>query len=82
MRIPLIVAARPSIDFKSPRVHLRTGKWTFTSDHVDSVLLIESNSQSMDVTGILELFSPSAVTISFSLVGKESSITVYACLTL
>jgi hypothetical protein len=80
MRIPLIVAARPSPTIKCPSVHLRTGKWIFESNHVDSVLHIDSNGQRMEITGVLELFVPSIVSVICSYAGKEPFITVYACL--
>ncbi len=82
MRIPLIVAARPtSLEFQCPTVFLRQGKWTFDSTHTDSVLYIVSNGQRVEITETLELFSPTAVRLYFALIGKEPSITIYACLT-
>lgn len=81
MRIPLIVAARPSTA-KFPSVRLRSGKWTFTSDHVDSMLHVEANNLRTEVTGELVLENPATVSCSFTLVGTEPHVTVYACLTL
>ena len=80
MKIPLIVSAKPDVNFKCPRVILRTGKWSFDSNHKDSILEITVNGQRIDTTGTLELFENSEVITTFVQIGTEPTITVYACL--
>jgi hypothetical protein len=79
MRLPLIVAARPSVDTQFPSVVLRPGKWTFTSNSSDSVLVIRTeNSDVVPQEGtVLDVHT--TVRVVFLSIGSESSITVYAC---
>ena len=80
MRIPLIVASRPSQNAQFPRVILRAGRWTFSSNHSDSALRVNTPDSSVELHEGLVLANPTAVYVSCTASGNEPSITVYACL--
>ena len=80
MRIPLIVSARITEDTKFPHVTLRSGRWSFSSTHKDSLLRVNTPNQSVELHEELVLDSPTPVTITCASAGSEHSVTVYACL--
>lgn len=80
MRVPLIVAARPSLETVFPSTRLRPGKWVFTHNCADSLLVIRAPLVGdVDPSHQLILEEESFVSVVFTSVGKESSIMVYAC---
>lgn len=82
MRIPLIVAARPSDTARYPSIPLRAGKWTFTHNCSDSLLFVNVEGSSTGRIGVEEelvLEEETFVNAVFEKSGSEQSITVYAC---
>jgi len=82
MRIPLIVSSRPSEEINFPRVTLRSGRWKFTSDHSDSEFCVKTSTGSVELHEELVLEEKTVVSLVCKKRGTESSITVYACLSL
>jgi len=81
MRLPLIVASRPSEQVRYPSVTLRPGKWVVETDHKDSVLLLSHSPHvtfQMGTEYIIDEVTETSVVCHQS--GSESSITVYLCL--
>jgi hypothetical protein len=82
MRIPLIVAARITEDTIFPHVTLRPGRWTFSSTHSDSALRVKTPDSAVELHEELVLSQPTPVTLSCVRKGSETSITIFACLSL
>ena len=83
MRIPLTVSSRPSADMQNPRVVLSPGRWTFQSNHADSVLKVSTTDTEVtlhEVTlhEVLHIERHTAATITCVSPGTEVSLTVYA----
>lgn len=80
MRIPLIVAA--SSEGMYPFVYLKPGRWTFESDAIDSVVMIECPPLPAEnyAAASLDLAARTPVRAILISRGSERAITVYACL--
>ena len=71
MRLPLFVAAKPTVGMKSPSVLLRPGTWKLSCD---SDVVLSLNGVVREEVTSLELFDVVAEIMS---VGKSSSLTAY-----
>ena len=78
MRIPLTVSSRPSADMQNPRVVLSPGRWTFQSNHADSVLKVSTTDTEVTLHEVLHIERHTAATLTCVSPGTEASLTVYA----
>jgi hypothetical protein len=80
MRIPLTVSSRPSDGTQFPSVLLRAGTWSFSSNIVDSDVRVNTPTGQQDLQGELQLTEKTGISLTCITAGKETSISVYACL--
>jgi hypothetical protein len=81
MRLPLIVAHRPSEDIRCPSVTLRPGRWVIETNHKDSILALSHLPDVAFQNGFEYIISDVTETsVLCKRCGSESSVTVYICL--
>ena len=80
MRIPLTVSSRPSDGTQFPLVLLRAGTWSFSSTIVDSDVRVNTPNGQKSLQEGLQLTEKTGISLICVTAGKETSISVYACL--